>query len=69
MHARIGHPEARQAALTRTEHFAFAAKGGADLANLRTALMGGFGDSKVLNLHGARMAAPVGQSSITAGCR
>ena len=39
------------------EAFAFAARGGADLANLRTALMGGFGDSKVLNLHGARMAA------------
>ncbi|UDQ90154.1 NAD(P)-dependent oxidoreductase [Xanthobacter autotrophicus] len=38
------------------EAFAFAAKGGADLKNLRTALMGGFGDSKVLNLHGARMA-------------
>lgn len=39
------------------EAFALAAKGGADLACLRTALMGGFGDSKVLNLHGARMAA------------
>ncbi len=38
------------------EAFNFAAKGGADLACLRTALMGGFGDSKVLNIHGARMA-------------
>ncbi|TCT05710.1 NAD(P)-dependent oxidoreductase [Aquabacter spiritensis] len=39
------------------EAFTFAAKGGADLAGLRTALMGGFGESKVLDIHGARMAA------------
>ncbi|QRG09148.1 NAD(P)-dependent oxidoreductase [Xanthobacter dioxanivorans] len=38
------------------EAFAFAARGGADLSCLRTALMGGFGESRVLNLHGARMA-------------
>lgn len=38
------------------EAFTFAAKGGADLVGLRTALMGGFGESKVLNIHGARMA-------------
>ena len=38
------------------EAFTFAAKGGADLMSLRSALMGGFGESKVLNIHGARMA-------------
>jgi 3-hydroxyisobutyrate dehydrogenase-like beta-hydroxyacid dehydrogenase len=33
----------------------FAKTGGADIAALRRALMGGFGDSKILNLHGERM--------------
>ena len=33
----------------------FAAKGGADPAALRQALMGGFADSKILNIHGERM--------------
>jgi 3-hydroxyisobutyrate dehydrogenase-like beta-hydroxyacid dehydrogenase len=33
----------------------FAAKGGADPAALRKALMGGFADSKILNIHGERM--------------
>jgi 3-hydroxyisobutyrate dehydrogenase-like beta-hydroxyacid dehydrogenase len=33
----------------------FAAKGGADPAAVRKALMGGFADSKILNLHGERM--------------
>ena len=39
------------------EAFHLAASGGADLAGLRTALMGGFGGSRVLDIHGARMAA------------
>lgn len=39
------------------EAFHFAACGGADLVRLREALMGGFGGSKVLDIHGARMAA------------
>ncbi len=39
------------------EAFHFAASGGADLVRLREALMGGFGGSKVLDIHGARMAA------------
>lgn len=39
------------------EAFHLAASGGADLASLRRALMGGFGGSKVLDIHGARMAA------------
>ncbi len=39
------------------EAFHFAASGGADLTSLRRALMGGFGESKVLDIHGARMAA------------
>jgi 3-hydroxyisobutyrate dehydrogenase-like beta-hydroxyacid dehydrogenase len=33
----------------------FAARGGADPAAVRTALMGGFAESKILNLHGKRM--------------
>ena len=33
----------------------FAAKGGADPAAVRNALMGGFADSKILNIHGKRM--------------
>jgi 2-hydroxy-3-oxopropionate reductase len=33
----------------------FAAKGGADPAAVRKALMGGFAESKILNLHGERM--------------
>jgi 3-hydroxyisobutyrate dehydrogenase-like beta-hydroxyacid dehydrogenase len=33
----------------------FAARGGADPAAVRTALMGGFADSRILNLHGKRM--------------
>jgi 3-hydroxyisobutyrate dehydrogenase-like beta-hydroxyacid dehydrogenase len=33
----------------------FAAKGGADPAAVRQALMGGFADSKILNVHGERM--------------
>ena len=33
----------------------FAKTGGADIGALRRALMGGFGDSKILNLHGERM--------------
>ena len=33
----------------------FAAKGGADPAAVRQALMGGFADSKIFNLHGERM--------------
>jgi 3-hydroxyisobutyrate dehydrogenase-like beta-hydroxyacid dehydrogenase len=33
----------------------FATRGGADPAALRRALMGGFADSKILNLHGERM--------------
>ncbi|MGN6571500.1 MAG: NAD(P)-dependent oxidoreductase [Pseudolabrys sp.] len=37
------------------EAMTFAARGGADPAAWRTALMGGFADSKILNLHGLRM--------------
>jgi 2-hydroxy-3-oxopropionate reductase len=33
----------------------FATSGGADPAALRSALMGGFAESKILNLHGLRM--------------
>jgi 2-hydroxy-3-oxopropionate reductase len=33
----------------------FATKGGADPAAVRQALMGGFADSKILNIHGDRM--------------
>jgi 3-hydroxyisobutyrate dehydrogenase-like beta-hydroxyacid dehydrogenase len=33
----------------------FAARGGADPAAVRQALMGGFADSKILNIHGERM--------------
>ena len=33
----------------------FAARGGADPAAVRKALMGGFADSKILNIHGERM--------------
>jgi 3-hydroxyisobutyrate dehydrogenase-like beta-hydroxyacid dehydrogenase len=33
----------------------FAARGGADPAAVRSALMGGFAESKILNLHGKRM--------------
>lgn len=35
----------------------FATKGGADPAAVRRALMGGFADSKILNIHGERMVA------------
>lgn len=35
----------------------FATKGGADPAAVREALMGGFADSKILNIHGERMVA------------
>ena len=35
----------------------FAAQGGADPAAVRKALMGGFADSKILNIHGERMVA------------
>lgn len=42
---------------TVAEAFAFAARGGADIGKLREALMGGFADSRVLDLHGARMVA------------
>ena len=35
----------------------FAARNGADPAKVRCALAGGFGDSKILHLHGARMVA------------
>lgn len=35
----------------------FAAKGGADPAAVRKALMGGFADSRILNIHGERMVA------------
>lgn len=38
------------------EALAMAARGGVDPAKLREALMGGFADSRVLDLHGARMA-------------
>jgi 3-hydroxyisobutyrate dehydrogenase-like beta-hydroxyacid dehydrogenase len=37
------------------EALQFAAKGGADPAAVRKALMGGFADSKILNIHGERM--------------
>ncbi|HET9619539.1 MAG TPA: NAD(P)-dependent oxidoreductase [Pseudolabrys sp.] len=37
------------------EAMTFAARGGADPAAWRKALMGGFADSKILNLHGQRM--------------
>jgi 2-hydroxy-3-oxopropionate reductase len=37
------------------EAMTFAARGGADPAAWRQALMGGFADSKILNLHGQRM--------------
>jgi 2-hydroxy-3-oxopropionate reductase len=35
----------------------FAVRGGADAAAVRKALMGGFADSKILNIHGERMVA------------
>ncbi len=37
------------------EALLFAAKGGADMAKVRKAIMGGFADSRVLQLHGQRM--------------
>ena len=37
------------------EALLFAAKGGADMAKVREAIMGGFADSRVLQLHGQRM--------------
>ncbi len=37
------------------EALLFAAKAGADPAKVRTALMGGFADSKILQIHGERM--------------
>src|SRR5476651_179262 len=37
------------------EALQFASNGGADLAAVRRALMGGFADSKILNIHGERM--------------
>ncbi|WP_375570542.1 NAD(P)-dependent oxidoreductase [Ahrensia marina] len=39
------------------EGFRLAEAGGCDLAALREALMGGFADSRILDLHGARMVA------------
>jgi 3-hydroxyisobutyrate dehydrogenase-like beta-hydroxyacid dehydrogenase len=39
------------------EALAFATRGGADAARVRAALMGGFADSRVLDLHGQRMVA------------
>jgi 2-hydroxy-3-oxopropionate reductase len=39
------------------EAFAFVTRGGADPARVRSALMGGFADSRVLDLHGQRMVA------------
>ena len=42
------------AAVAEAMHFARA--GGADVAALRAALMGGFGGSRILDIHGARMA-------------
>ena len=44
---------ATMAAVAEAMHFA--TRGGADPAAWRTALMGGFADSKILNLHGQRM--------------
>ena len=44
---------ATMAAVAEALHFA--AKGGADPAAVRKALMGGFADSKILNIHGERM--------------
>jgi 2-hydroxy-3-oxopropionate reductase len=44
---------ATMAAVAEAMHFA--TQGGADPAAWRTALMGGFADSKILNLHGQRM--------------
>jgi 3-hydroxyisobutyrate dehydrogenase-like beta-hydroxyacid dehydrogenase len=41
------------AAIAEALHFA--SRGGADAAAVREALMGGFGDSKILSIHGARM--------------
>lgn len=37
------------------EALLFAAKGGADMAKVREAIMGGFADSRILQLHGQRM--------------
>ena len=37
------------------EALLFAAKGGADMAKVREAILGGFADSRVLQLHGQRM--------------
>lgn len=49
------------------EGFRLAQAGGCDLATLREALMGGFADSRILELHGARMVtsdyAPGGRSA------
>jgi 2-hydroxy-3-oxopropionate reductase len=39
------------------EAFQLAASAGCDIGQLRTALMGGFADSRILDLHGARMVA------------
>jgi 2-hydroxy-3-oxopropionate reductase len=39
------------------EALALATRGGADPARVRAALMGGFADSRVLDLHGQRMVA------------
>ena len=44
---------ATMAAIAEALHFV--AKGGADPAAVRTALMGGFADSKILSIHGERM--------------
>jgi 3-hydroxyisobutyrate dehydrogenase-like beta-hydroxyacid dehydrogenase len=44
---------ATMAAVAEALHFA--AKGGADPAAVRKALMGGFADSRILNIHGERM--------------
>jgi 2-hydroxy-3-oxopropionate reductase len=42
----------------------FAARGGADAAAVRAALMGGFADSRILDIHGARM---VGRDFVPGG--
>jgi 2-hydroxy-3-oxopropionate reductase len=42
----------------------FAARGGADASAVRKALMGGFADSKILDIHGARM---VGRDFVPGG--
>ena len=47
------------------EALLLAAKGGADMARVREAISGGFADSRILQLHGARMV----QRDFTPGAR